>query len=121
MRTITPLKAWLNAATVAERDLLAERVGTSSQYLAHIAVNDDKLYKREPKISLAAGVERETKVMHKASKGRLPTVLRTDLVEGCRDCPYAQKALGQHLVVRSDFPIVTGPSVAADSEGGHAD
>jgi hypothetical protein len=120
MNTITSFKAWLNAATPAERDLLAERVGTSSQYLSHIAVNDDKLYKREPKISLAAGIERETKAMHKASKGRLPIILRTDLVSGCRACPYAQKALGQDVVVRSDFPIVTAPAVT-DSEGGHAD
>jgi hypothetical protein len=117
--TITPLKAWLNAATAAERELLADRVGTSSQYLSHVAVNDDKAYKREPKISLAAGIERETKVMAKASKGRLPIILRTDLVAGCRSCPYAQKALGQDIVVRSDFPIVTAG--VTDSEGGHAD
>jgi hypothetical protein len=115
--TITPMRAWLNAATPAERDLLAERVGSSAQYLFHIAVNEDKAYRREPKLGLAAGIERETKAMAKASKGRLPIVLRTDLVSGCRSCPYAQKALGPDVVVRGEFPIVVG---VTDSEGGHA-
>ncbi len=116
--TITPMKAWLNAATTDERELLASRVGTSAQYLFHVAVNEDKAYRREPKLGLAAGIERETKAMHKASKGRLPIVLRTDLVSGCRSCPYAQKALGQDVVVRGEFPIVVAET---DSEGGHAD
>ena len=119
MNTITSMKAWLNAATVAERELLASRVGTSSQYLFHVAVNDDKAYRREPKIGLAAGIERETKAMNKVSKGRLPIVLRTDLVSGCRACPYAQKALGQDVVVRGEFPIVVAG--VTESEGGHAD
>lgn len=104
--TITPLKAWLNAATPAEREALAQRAGTSSQYLSHLAVNDDKNYKREPKPALAAAIERETKVMSKASKGRLPVVLRTDLVEVCRRCEYARACLGTGIVARSEFPIV---------------
>ena len=106
MTTITVLKSWLNAATGAEREMLAKRCNTSAQYLAHIAVNDDKAYKREPKIALAAAIERETKAMHKASKGRLPVVLRTDLIEGCRQCQYARKCLGEEVIVRGDFPIV---------------
>lgn len=116
MSTITSLKAWLKAATTAERDTLAQRVGTSTQYLAHVAVNEDKNYKREPKIALAAGIERETTTMAKASKGRLPIVLRTDLIEGCRQCPYARKVLGERAL-QSEFPIVLG----ADSEGGEPD
>lgn len=106
MTTITSLKAWLNAATTAEQSLLADRVGTSRQYLSHIAVNDDKSYKREPKPALAAAIERETKSMAKASKGRLPVVLRTDLVEACRQCEFARKCLGEDVIVRGDFPIV---------------
>jgi len=116
--TITPLKAWLSAATVTEREVLACAVGTSAQYLAHLAVNDDKAYKREPKIGLAAAIEQETTAMAKASKGRLPVVLRTDLVEGCRQCPYAKRVLGERAV-RSEFPIVVGGET--DSEGGHVD
>ena len=116
--TITPMKAWLNAATTPERELLAAKVGTSPQYLAHIAVNEGKRYQREPKIGLAAGIERETSAMAKASKGRLPVVLRTDLIEGCRQCPYAKKVLGERAV-QSEFPIVVGGDT--DSEGGHVD
>ena len=115
--TITPMKAFLNAATTAEREALATKVGTSNQYLSHLAVNEDKNYKREPKIGLAAAIERETTAMAKASKGRLPVVLRTDLVEGCRGCPYARKVLGER-VLQSEFPIVVG---VTDSEGGEAD
>lgn len=105
MTTITKLKAWLNAATTAERETLARNCGTSAQYLAHIAVNDDKAYKREPKPSLAAAIERETRAMSKATKGRLPAVLRTDLVAACRACPYAQKCLGD-AATAGEFPIV---------------
>lgn len=114
MNTITPLKAWLNAATTAEREMLAKNAGTSVQYLSHLAVNDDKLYKREPKPALAAAIERETKAMARASKGRLPVVYRTDLVTACRQCEFARKCLGE-TAVRSEFPVVV------DSEGGHAD
>lgn len=109
MSTITPMKAWLNAATTAERELLAKNTGTSAQYLSHIAVNDDKLYKREPKPALAAAIERETKAMAKASKGRLPVVLRTDLVTACRNCEFAQKCLGDRATA-SQFPIVVDTS-----------
>ena len=105
MNTITPMKAWLNAATTAERELLANNAGTSAQYLSHLAVNDDKLYRREPKPALAAAIERETKAMAKASKGRLPVVWRTDLVTACRDCSFAKKCLGE-IAERSEFPIV---------------
>lgn len=107
MTTITQMKAWLQAATPAERETLAKLVNTSVAYLAHVAVNEDKLYKREPKIPLAAGIERETRAMAKSSKGRLPIVLRTDLIEGCRACPYAQKVLGERALA-SEFVIVSG-------------
>lgn len=106
--TITPLKAWLNVATADERGALAQRAGTSNQYLAHLAVNDDRSYKREPKPALAAAIERETKAMSKSTKGRLPVVLRTDLVEVCRRCEYARKCLGDQVVGRGDFPVVQG-------------
>ena len=37
MKTITPLRAWMAAATVAEQELLAQRVGTSRAYLYQLA------------------------------------------------------------------------------------
>lgn len=107
MSTITILRAWLRAATAAERELLASRVGTSAQYLLHLAVNDDRAYKREPKPALAAAIERETRLMARASRGRLPVVLRTDLVTACRECEFARKCLGD-AALASHFPIVTG-------------
>lgn len=107
MNTITPMKAWLLAATTDERGLLAQRVGTSAQYLSHLAVNEDRAYKREPKATLAAAIERETKAMAKASKGRLPVVYRTDLNATCRGCEFARRCLGDEVVVRSEFPVVS--------------
>lgn len=111
--TITPLMTWLRAATSAEQDLLAERAGTSAAYLRHLAAPDSKAYKRQPSTALAAAIERESKAMHKASKGRLPEVLRTDLVEACRECPYARKCLGERAVV-SEFQIVDPKQLALD-------
>ena len=102
--------AKLQAATPAEREALAKAVSTSVQYLSHVAVNEDKAYKREPKIPLAAGIERETSRMAKQSKGRLPIVLRTDMIEGCRACPYAQKVLGERFVVAVERLIGRGRS-----------
>jgi len=107
MTTITAMKAWLNAATTDEREMLARRCGTSAQYLSHIAVNEDRNYKREPKPSLAAAIERETQAMAASSKGRLPVVYRTDLNATCRECAFARKCLGEDVVTRSAFPIVS--------------
>lgn len=119
MTTITTLKAWMRAATPDEQTLLAERAGTSRAYLYHLSASDATNYSREPRPKLAAAIERETLAMAKASKGRLPVVYRTDLVQACRECAFAQKCLGEKAVA-SHFPIVTGPDLA-DSEGGHAD
>jgi len=105
MTTITTLKAWLNAATPAEREHLAAEAGTSAQYLGHLAANDDKQYKREPKPELAANIERVTKAMARSSKGRLPVVYRTDLISACRECEFARKCLGER-VTASHFPVV---------------
>jgi len=106
MTTFTVLKTWLRQATRAEQETLAERAGTSVQYLGHVAAGDDKNYKREPKPALAAAIERETKAMARASKGRLPVVYRTDLNSTCRGCEFARRALGDEVVVRSEFPVV---------------
>ena len=67
-------------------------------------------------------IERATKAMAKASKGRLPVVYRTDVVEACRGCEYAQKCLGERAVA-SHFPIVDPRpgELFAESEGGLTD
>lgn len=112
--TITPLKAWLRAATPSEHETLAARAGTSRQYLFHLAAGDDKAYKREPSAALAAAIERETKVMAKASKGRLPIVWRTDVNSTCRQCEFAAKCLGDAIVTAGEFPIVDGRQLQLD-------
>lgn len=101
----TALKQWMQAATPAEQLELAATVGTTRQYLYHMAAGPDKKYAREPKPELAASIERATAEMHKASKGRLPKIYRTDLVTACRNCEMAQRCLGA-AAVRSDFPIL---------------
>lgn len=100
MKTLTPMKVWMAAATTDEQILLSDRVGTSRQYLYQLAGEH-----RQASAELGASIERETKTMAKASKGRLPVVFRTDLVAACRSCEYAQRCLGARAVV-SEFPIV---------------
>lgn len=106
MKTISPLRAWMLAATPDEHRILAERAGTSKAYLHHLAAGEASNYKREPKASLAAAIERETKAMNRASGGRLPVVYRTDLNSTCRQCEFARKCLGDEVVTRSEFQIV---------------
>ena len=100
MKTITPMRAWMAAATVDEQKALAERVGTSQGYLYQLSGGH-----RRASAELGAAIERETRVMHRASKGRLPVVYRTDIVAACRSCEFAQRCLGERAVV-SEFPIV---------------
>lgn len=119
---ITPMKAWMRAATADEQELLAQRVGTSRQYLYHLAADPASNYYREPAAGLAGAIERETLAMARAAKGRLPVVYRTDLVAACRECPFAKRCLGDKAVA-SHFPIVTGVDLASpdDSSGGLTD
>lgn len=117
MSTITTLKAWLNASTTAEKQYLADRVKTSTQYLNHLAADETKAYKREASPELAREIEHVTKEMARASKGRLPIVWRTDLASACRACEFARRCLGD-TVVASHFPVVVEDP---GSEGGTCD
>ena len=101
MKTISIVKQWMSLATPEEQQLLAERAGTSRGYLYQLAGGH-----RQASAELGAAIERETKVMARASKGRLPAVYRTDIVSACRACEFAQKCLGERAVV-SEFPIVS--------------
>lgn len=100
MKTITPMRQWMAAATVEEQELLAQRVGTSRAVLYQLAGGY-----RNASAERAQAIERETKAMALASGGRLPVVYRTDLCEACRSCDFAQRCLGERAVV-SEFPIV---------------
>lgn len=100
MKTITSMKAWMAAATTQEQELLAERVGTTRGMLYQYAGGH-----RTASAERAGAIEKATAEMHKASKGRLPRIYRTDLSEACLQCEYAQRCLGAKAVV-SEFPIV---------------
>jgi DNA-binding transcriptional regulator YdaS (Cro superfamily) len=108
MKTITPMRNWMAAATVAEQELLAERVGTSRGMLYQLAGGH-----RNASAERAQAIERETKLMAKASKGRLPVIYRTDLCEACRSCDFAARCLGDRVVV-SEFPIVDARQLELD-------
>lgn len=102
------MRNWMAAATVAEQELLAERVGTSRGMLYQLAGGH-----RNASAERAQAIERETKLMAKASKGRLPVIYRTDLCEACRSCDFAAKCLGDRVVV-SEFPIVDARQLELD-------
>lgn len=100
MKTISVMKTWMRAATEAERSALASAVGTSVGMLGQYAGGH-----REMSAERAGRIEAASATMHKASKGRLPKIVRTDVCGACRQCQYAAKCLGERAVV-SDFPIV---------------
>lgn len=100
METLTPMRVWMRAATPDERSTMARRAGTSVGMLNQLAGGH-----RQASADMAGRIERVAAEMHRASKGRLPAVVRTDLCEACRACQYAAKCLGERAVV-SEFPIV---------------
>lgn len=97
---LTQLKIFMRAATPDEQETLAKRAGTSRGML-YLVSSGHRNFGPEK----AAEIERVTRVMHRASKGRLPRIYRTDLASACAACEYAQKCLGS-AAVRSEFPIV---------------
>ncbi len=100
MKTITSMKNWMAVATVVEQETLAARVGTTRGMLYQYAGGH-----RTASAERAGAIEKATGEMHRASKGRLPKIYRTDLSEACLQCSYAQRCLGERAVV-SEFPIV---------------
>ena len=108
MKTIKPMRAWMSAATPDEQLLLAQRIGTSRGMLYQLSGGH-----RQASADMAGRIEAATAVMAKASKGRLPAIVRTDVCEACRQCSYAAKCLGSRAVV-SDFPIVSEKQMELD-------
>lgn len=107
MKTISIVKAWMRAATKTEQEALADAAGTSVGMLRQYSGGY-----RQASAEMAGKLEAATAAMHKASKGRLPKIVRTDVCEACRQCQYAAKCLGERAVV-SDFPIVSEPQEVA--------
>lgn len=109
MKTISVIKNWMSLATSDEQELLAQRCGTSRGYLYQLSGGH-----RQASADLGAAIERETKAMAKASRGRLPIVYRTDIVSACRACEFAQKCLGERALI-SEFPIVEISTLELDA------
>jgi hypothetical protein len=86
MLNLKKFRKWMELATTAERKILAARAGTSHIYLYHIATGI-----RECSAMLAGEIEKASVKMHKASKKRLPKLLRSDLSKACAACPYSKK------------------------------
>lgn len=100
MKTISPMKQWMAAATVDEQILLADRIGSTRGMLYQYAGEY-----RFASADRAGLIEQATGEMADASNGRLPRVYRTDLCDACRRCAYAHQCLGARAVV-SEFEIV---------------
>lgn len=120
---MNPLKAWMKLATPDEKRMLAEKVGTSVNYLHHISSEPDKRYHRKASVEMGALIEHYTTAMNRSSNGRLPIVYRIDIVGACLECPFAKKCLGEERVTRSAFREVTPADLelADESEGGNHD
>lgn len=106
-KTITPLRAWMAAATSEEQKLLAARIESSVGTLYQYSSGH-----RQVSAARGIAIERETKAMARVSKGRLPVVWRTDTVAACRSCDFARRCLGDKALA-SEFPIVDARSLAA--------
>lgn len=95
---VTPLKRWMLAATPQEQEALATRAGTSRDYLFHHVAEG----RREARPELAAAVEKAAAALHKATKGRLPRLYRTDMAPACAACPYARECLGSRNAAKGN-------------------
>lgn len=107
---MNPMKHWMRAATAQQQADLAQRAGTSRQYLYHLAGGF-----RDASPELAARIERAALAMRRERGGRgLPELYRTDLNTACRDCEYAQRCLKGRAVV-SEFDYVDVAEGAIDA------
>lgn len=73
-------KIWLDNAYVEEVEKLAKLVKTSSAYIRHIALG-----RRKPSAHVAGQIE---KGVASLARPGLPIVLRGDVNEACKACPY---------------------------------
>lgn len=96
MSTPHPLRLWMQAAQPEERQALAETIGTSVGQLYQYAGGH-----RNASAERAGRIEAATEAMHRASRGRLPRLYRTDLAEACRSCSYARRC----STPASEFPL----------------
>lgn len=96
---ITPMKLWLAAATLDERERLAQLANTSVGGLYQISSGA-----RKPRPGKAGAIAAASAEMHQANP-QLPLLYRTDLSAECAACPFARRCLGD-AATRADFPII---------------
>jgi DNA-binding transcriptional regulator YdaS (Cro superfamily) len=92
----TALRLWMQAASPEERESLAAAIGSSVGQLYQYAGGH-----RNASAERAGRIEAATEQMHRASRGRLPRLYRTDLAEACRSCAYARRCVSP----ASEFPL----------------
>lgn len=99
------MQAWMDEASVEEREALAEMAGTTVGTLRQIA--GSYRYNGQPSVrsGLARRIEIAADALRRKNKN-LPRVVRTDLSPECRECEFAQKCLGA-AAIASDFTPVT--------------
>jgi hypothetical protein len=78
------LQEWIFAATTAEQKVLVSRAGISRAYLYQLGSGF-----RHLTAEIAARLEKSSKDLSKASKGRLPRLRREELSPVCGNCPYS--------------------------------
>lgn len=100
---VSALKLWMRLATAAEQEALAAKCDTSRQMLYQVANGH-----RNFSASKAGLIEAASAAMHKATRGRLPLLYRSDLAIACASCAYARECLG----ARAEFELV-------DDSAGH--
>lgn len=115
------LHEWFAAASVPERETLAAMVGTSVGTLEQYGLGS-----RNPSAERGLEIEQATKLLAAQTRGRLPVVLRSDIVTACQQCDFAKRCLGTDRVVAGAFPVVVEGDAddtveLGDSEGGDHD
>ncbi len=98
---MTPMKQLMHLATPEEQTELATAIGTTRNHLYQLAGGH-----RKASADMAGRIEDATTALHKASRGRLPRIYRTDLCAACQSCEYARKCIGGRAIV-SELPILT--------------
>lgn len=104
MSKTNQMKLWMDAATTEEQLALAKAVGTSRAYLYALAASEDAAHHRTASAEMGGLIEAHTAKMRVKNKA-LPVVYRSDLVEACANCPFAQQCLGVLATRRADFTI----------------
>ena len=97
---MTPMKQFMHLATPEEQTDLATAIGSTRNHLYQLAGGH-----RKASADMAGRIEQATAAFSKSTKGRLPTIYRTDLCAACQSCEYARKCLGGRAVV-SELPIL---------------